>query len=594
VADNVVLDPGVGGATAATDDIGGVHYQRVKVTWGTDGTANDANASTPLPVTVTSSTALTPGTAAANLGKAEDAAHATGDTGVLMLGVRRDTPASGAGTDGDYATLNFNANGYAYTLDQNSAAALASLQAIETAVEGTLVVASHAVTNAGTFAVQAAQSGTWNVTVNAAIAAGNNNIGDVDVASIVPGTGATNLGKAEDAVHSSGDVGVMVLGVRQDSQVDLAADGDYAPFTIDDSGGVRVSIVAGAGSGGTAAADDADFTAGTTQGTPAMGVYESTPTSVTDGDLGTVGITVNRELKVAVSSGGVEGILEDSASAGGEEGIAILAVRRDAASSGVGADGDFAFFSVDSNGALRVTGGGGGTQFAEDAAHTTADVGTVMLAVRRDTAAVGSDTDGDYSTVNVNSAGRVYTTTTVDAALPAGTNNIGDVDVLTLPGAAHDAAVSGNPVRVAGRGMSADYTAVATGDTADLLATLLGKLVTQPYALPANTWSSAAGSGGITNTTAVTVKAAGAAGVRNYVTGIDVVNTHATVDTEFMIRDGAAGAVLWRTSLKALGGGVSRTFDPPLRGTAATLVEIVNVTTGAAVYANLTGYSAAE
>ena len=31
-------------------------------------------------------------------------------------------------------------------------------------------------------------------------------IGDVDVTSIIPGTGATNLGKAEDSPHASGDV----------------------------------------------------------------------------------------------------------------------------------------------------------------------------------------------------------------------------------------------------------------------------------------------------------------------------------------------------------------------------------------------------
>ena len=46
--------------------------------------------------------------------------------------------------------------------------------------------------------------------------------------------------------------------------------------------------------------DDADFTDNTTPGVPVMGVYESSPTTVTDGDLGVVGITVNRELKVAI------------------------------------------------------------------------------------------------------------------------------------------------------------------------------------------------------------------------------------------------------------------------------------------------------
>lgn len=59
--------------------------------------------------------------------------------------------------------------------------------------------------------------------------------------------------------------------------------------------------------GGTSAADDADFTATTTSGTPAMGVYESTPTSVTDGDLGVAGITSTRALKVqAQANSGVD------------------------------------------------------------------------------------------------------------------------------------------------------------------------------------------------------------------------------------------------------------------------------------------------
>lgn len=60
MADNVTTNPGTGGADFATDDIGGVHWQRVKVTWGVDGVANDASASNPLPVTVDNQpTALT-------------------------------------------------------------------------------------------------------------------------------------------------------------------------------------------------------------------------------------------------------------------------------------------------------------------------------------------------------------------------------------------------------------------------------------------------------------------------------------------------------------------------------------------------------
>jgi hypothetical protein len=117
--------------------------------------------------------------------------------------------------------------------------------------------------------------------------------------------------------------------------------------------------------------------------------------------------------------------------------------------------------------------------------------------------------------------------------------------------AAHDAAVSGNPVLIGGEARSTDGTAIgASGRVVRFLLSLLGKLVNLPYALPGSSWSYAAASGGITNTTGVTAKAAG--------------------------------------------GGVSAVFDPPLRGTVNTLIEVKCGTTGSATYFNLQGFSAAE
>jgi len=83
-------------------------------------------------------------------------------------------------------------------------------------------------------------------------------IGNVDVTSIVPGTGATNLGKAEDAAHSSGDTGVMPLAVRNDDIAALGgADGDYAPLQVNAAGALYTNDASGeAGSifvGGTTA-----------------------------------------------------------------------------------------------------------------------------------------------------------------------------------------------------------------------------------------------------------------------------------------------------------------------------------------------------
>lgn len=75
----------------------------------------------------------------------------------------------------------------------------------------------------------------------------------------------------------------------------------------------------------------------------------------------------------------------------------------------------------------------------EDAAHLSGHKGIMFLAVRNDTHATLAGTDGDYIPLCVSSAGGLYVeiqnnaSVVVASALPAGTNNIGDVDVLTVP-----------------------------------------------------------------------------------------------------------------------------------------------------------------
>ena len=68
-------------------------------------------------------------------------------------------------------------------------------------------------------------------------------IGDVDVTSIVPGTGATNLGKAIQSAQGTTDTGVPALVVRNDTLADLSgADGDYAPLQVNASGALYVEV----------------------------------------------------------------------------------------------------------------------------------------------------------------------------------------------------------------------------------------------------------------------------------------------------------------------------------------------------------------
>lgn len=64
---------------------------------------------------------------------------------------------------------------------------------------------------------------------------------DVDVTRVIPGTAATNLGKAEDAAHSSGDVGVMALAVANAAMALVAADGDYHPLLLDGRGALWIT-----------------------------------------------------------------------------------------------------------------------------------------------------------------------------------------------------------------------------------------------------------------------------------------------------------------------------------------------------------------
>lgn len=136
------------------------------------------------------------------------------------------------------------------------------------AVSGTVTVGSHAVTNAGTFAVQ------------------------VDGSALTALQLIDNIVLAEDAVHSSTDAGVQMLAVRRDSASSGAADGDYCALSVDSNGSLRVV------NGGTTSVlvDDAAFTPGTSA-VSAVGFTadESSTDSVDEGDIGAARMTLDRK-----------------------------------------------------------------------------------------------------------------------------------------------------------------------------------------------------------------------------------------------------------------------------------------------------------
>lgn len=192
------------------------------------------------------------------------------------------------------------------------------------------------------------------------------------------------------------------------------------------------------------------------------------------------------------------------------------------------------------------------------------------------------------------------TYTTIGAQLTKSPVNFAHVGIgnstLAIVGqTAHDSPITFAPVRLGGRAMTSNYTAVASGDAADVVTTTVGAVVNKPFSIPEADWSYVAAASGIVNTTtAVTIKAAAAAGIRNYITGCDISTDTLGAATELAIRDGAGGAVLWRAKLQTTALPITSVkFPSPLRGTAATLLEVVTLTavTGG-VYINCNGYQA--
>lgn len=294
------------------------------------------------------------------------------------------------------------------------------------------------------------------------------------------------------------------------------------------------------------------------------------------------------------------------------KGAVIGAVRTDTQATLVNTTNEIGPLQMNASGALRVEVSNGTT--AQPAMAAAASRGYVQLtdgttnagviagttALKTDVSSIAGTAASVGAGANGNGVQRVTLATDQTAVSTAGVFSV-KIDqttpgttnaVAALGPAAHDAAISGNPVRLAGRALTSDYTAVATGDTADLITTTTGKLVNMPFAIPARTWQYAGPSGGITDTADDAVKAAGTGAERHYITHIDVINGHATVSTDVQLKDGTT--VIHRGFAQAAGGGYSIDFQVPLRGTAATAVNVACGTTGSATYVNVTGFTAAE
>lgn len=226
---------------------------------------------------------------------------------------------------------------------------------------------------------------------------------------------------------------------------------------------------------------------------------------------------------------------------------------------------------------------------AEDVASANADVGVPAMAVRKATPANTSDTDGDYEMLQM-AGGRLWVSATLDAAIPAGTNNIGDVDVLTLPyDVAHDTADSGNPLKIGGKASAAlsDDTMVADGDRINFFGDVDGVQLVRPMCPLGDILSERVT---ITSGTSTALSTFGAtANARNYITTIIVYND--TTANDFVdIRDGTAGTVLMTIPLPAKGGAVINLPIPLRQPTTNTALAYDVGTGGSTIYLTFIGF----
>ena len=187
-----------------------------------------------------------------------NAAASSTNRGYNMLAVRNDALANLVSDDGDYTSLQVNADGALYVDGSDhtqpvSGTITANLSATDNAVLDSIDADTSAIKISTGLLDNAISGNEMQVDVVAALPAGTNaigklsansgvDIGDVDVTSVVAGVGATNIGKAMQASQSSTDTGVASLAVRKDTLTDLAGGNTaYTPLQVSSSGALYVT-----------------------------------------------------------------------------------------------------------------------------------------------------------------------------------------------------------------------------------------------------------------------------------------------------------------------------------------------------------------
>ena len=263
----------------------------------------------------------------------------------------------------------------------------------------------------------------------AAIEGGGGIADNVNVLSVIPGVGATNLGKAEDAPAASGDVGVAQLIKRTDTPAaQTDTDGDYTVPVANSFGAQQINI-------------DSGF-----QRAAATGLLK----------------------------------LEDVASASGDAGVAQLYKRIDTAAAQTDTAGDYTVPTANSFGAQYINidstfqlSANTGLLKLEDAAHTSADAGVMALGVSN-AALTSSAAAGDYTFHATTNAGIGINTLVYSSEITAASTPIKLEDSAAASADAGLYVLSVRNANLSTVAAEGDYQSFATGTFGNPLCSLVG------------------------------------------------------------------------------------------------------------------------
>lgn len=209
---NKTIDNGVNpDFTVATNEIAGVDWQYTKVVWGADGVANLVSAANPMPVVD------------ASLTKAEDAVHASGDLGVMMLGVRKDTATGLESNDGDYGPFLIDSQGRLHVNIGVAPAASRTTDAIAAAVQMDAIMQGSTARTPAWAAISGATNG--NNTLVAAQGAGLK----ILVHSMFLVAAAAVSVKFQSAAGGTDLTGAMPLAANSGFSLGFSQAGHFAP-----------------------------------------------------------------------------------------------------------------------------------------------------------------------------------------------------------------------------------------------------------------------------------------------------------------------------------------------------------------------------